>query len=63
MKIEHNDDGAYTIHCTAHEYEILCAALNNIEQKVDAQEYTTLMGATGDEINAVRSAMFAARKR
>jgi hypothetical protein len=61
MKINKQTDGTYALTCSAEEFDILCAALNNIEQQVDPQEYTTLMGATGDQIDAVRSAMFGAR--
>jgi hypothetical protein len=61
MKIEKRDSGLFNIDCSVEEFYILCAALNNIEQQVDPQEYTTLMGATGEEINAVRKTMFAAR--
>lgn len=61
MKIKQNDNGSYDLHCQPAEFAILCAALNNIEQQVDPQEYTTLMGATGEEIEAVRKAMFTAR--
>jgi hypothetical protein len=59
MKIRKHHDNSFNIRCSIEEFYILCAALNNIEQQVDPQEYTTLMGATGPEINAVRKAMFA----
>jgi hypothetical protein len=61
MKIEKRDGDSFCIDCSSEEFAILCAALNNIEQQVDPQEYTTLMGATGEEIDVVRKAMFAAR--
>ena len=62
MNIERKQDGSYVIHATAEDYAIICAAFNNIEEKVEPREYTTLMGASGEAIEAVRSALFAARK-
>jgi hypothetical protein len=61
MKITKDSDRSFNIHCSIEEFIILCNALNNIEQQVDPIEYTTLIGATGSEINAVRQAMFAVK--
>jgi hypothetical protein len=61
MKVEKRDGDLFNIDCSGEEFAILFAALNNIEQQVDPQEYTTLMGATGAKIDAVRKAMFDAR--
>jgi hypothetical protein len=53
MKIDALDDGHFALHCTREELSILNNALNNIPQAVDEVEYTTLIGATKDEADAL----------
>ena len=52
MKISH-DDGKFEIDCSREELAILNNALNNIPQAVSANEYTSLIGATKDEVEAI----------
>lgn len=52
MKISH-DDGKFEIDCSREELAILNNALNNIPQAVSVNEYTSLIGATKDEVEAM----------
>ena len=52
MKIT-GDNDRFEIHCSRDELVILNNALNNIPQAVSVDEYTTLIGATRDEVEAV----------
>lgn len=63
MHAEKTDKGTITLELTEEEFALVCAAFNNIEEKVEPSEYTTLMGATAEQIDTVRRAIFAARKR
>ena len=53
MKITRSADGNYSIACTRDELMVLNNALNNIPQAVDEYEYTTLIGATKADTNAL----------
>lgn len=52
MKITRNNY-RFEIDCSRDELVILNNALNNIPQPVSVDEYTTLIGATRDEVEAV----------
>lgn len=62
MKISHEDD-KFEIDCNRDELMILNNALNNIPQAVGANEYTTLIGATRDEVEAVLNKIGKALRR
>ena len=52
MRISH-DDGKFEIDCSRDELVILNNALNNIPQAVSVNEYTSLIGATKAEVEAM----------
>lgn len=47
------DDGKFEIDCSRDELAILNNALNNIPQAVSVNEYTSLIGATKAEVEAM----------
>ena len=62
MKITHNKE-KFEIDCSRDELVILNNALNNIPQAVGANEYTTLIGATKDEVEAILAKIGKALRR
>ena len=62
MKITHNKE-KFEIDCSRDELVILNNALNNIPQAVGANEFTTLIGATKDEVDAILAKIGKALRR
>lgn len=56
MKLSKNND-TFVLECNNDELTILVNALNNIPQAVDDCEYTTLIGATKEETDALLAAL------
>lgn len=56
MKLSKNN-GTFVLECSNDELTILVNALNNIPQAVDDCEYTTLIGATKEETEALLAAL------
>jgi hypothetical protein len=55
MKIKEIENNSFTLNCDRQELIILNNALNNIPQSVGEGEYTTLIGATKEEADALLS--------
>lgn len=60
MKIEALENDEFSLHCSREELAILNNALNNIPEAVDEVEYTTLIGATKEEADALLDIIHAA---
>jgi hypothetical protein len=52
MKIAQTDSG-YSIKCSREELSVLGNALNNIPQAVSEQDYSSLIGTSKAEVNAL----------
>ena len=62
MKSTHNKE-KFEIDCSRDELVILNNALNNIPQAVGANEFTTLIGATKEEVDAILAKIAKALRR
>jgi uncharacterized protein YaaW (UPF0174 family) len=62
MKISRLEDSTFHIECDLIEIMILSNSINNLRQEVKEYDYTTLVGATVEEVNDVHQVLIKAQQ-